>query len=67
MVKLMHKYIYLFLGCVDEPGKDLSIILAPPAAYFPEKHYEKLYTFTVGNIFRIINITMLHINIQLEL
>lgn len=49
MVKLMHKYIhiYLFLGSVDEPGKDLSIILAPPAAYFPEKHYEKLHTFPV--------------------
>lgn len=37
MVKLMHKYIYLFLGSVDEPGKDLSIILAPPAAKFPGK------------------------------
>lgn len=63
----MHKYIYLFLGSMDDPGKDLSIIRAPPAAHFLEKHYEKLHTFTVGNIFRIINITVLHINIQLEL
>lgn len=54
MVKLMHKYIhiYLFLGSVDEPGKNLSIILAPPAAYFPEKHYEKLHTFPVGKHFQ---------------